>query len=93
MFQFSFYVLSPEPVPSSLPAGIFVFDALCRAAADACHAVCAVAAPYRLAVYQTDIIERAKVNALAAGDTVFFEMETFVLYDECKENLVYKRAH
>ena len=58
--------LSSEPVTPALSAGVFVFYALCRAAADTGHAVGAVSAPYRLAVLNAYVVHRAKLLALSA---------------------------
>ena len=57
-------------VPGLAFALFAVLDGLFGAIADARHAVGAVFAPDRLAVFQPDIVQRAPLHALAAFDTV-----------------------
>lgn len=47
----------------------FILDCLGRAAADACHAMGTVPFPYRFPIHHVNVVHRALLGALAAGDT------------------------
>ena len=55
-------------IPWLSPALFAVLDAFFVAVADARHAVGAVLAPDRPAVFQTDVVQRAQLHALTAAD-------------------------
>ena len=80
-------------VPGLAFALFAVLDGLFGAIADARHAVSAVFAPDRLAVFQPDIVQGAQLHALAASDTGIRCPEGIRLHKKAIERRVYRAAH
>ena len=66
-------------------AGFAVFYGVCGAAADAGHAVSAVAVPSRAAVFQADIARGTDAPALAAGHAPVRDGKAPVAYHKAAE--------
>ena len=64
-----------------------VLDGFFRAVADARHAVGAVLAPDRLAVFQMDVVQRAQLHALTAADAGIRCAEGIGFYKEAIKHL------
>ena len=80
-------------IPGLAFALFAVLDGLFGAVADARHAVGAVFAPDRFAVFQMDIVQRAQFHALTAADAGVRCPEGIGFYKEAIEHRVYRAAH
>ena len=76
------------------PHALFaVFDGFRRAAADACHAVGAVAAPDGPAILDGDVVGRAELDALTATGADITGRERLRFDTDGIENRIYRAAH
>ena len=70
-----------------------VLDGFFRAIADAGHAVGAVFAPDRFAVFQMDVVQGTQLHALTAADAGIRCPEGIGFYKKTIEYRVYRTAH
>ena len=80
-------------IPGLAQAFFAVLDGFRRAAADARHAVSAVAAPDRLAVLDGDVVRRAERGTLPAADAGIADGERLCLYAERVKDRIHGAAH
>ena len=80
-------------IPGLAFALFAVLDGFFRAIADAGHAMGAVSAPDRFAVFQTDVVQRAQLHALTAADAGIRCPEGIRFYKEAIEHRVHRAAH
>ena len=80
-------------IPGLAEALFDVLDGFRRAAADARHAVSAVAAPDRLAVLNRDVVHRAKPGTLTAADAGIAGRKGICFDEERIEDWIYRAAH
>lgn len=82
-----------EVVTGLAQAFFAVFDGLGGAVADAGHAVGTLAAPYRPACCQADVVQRAALDALSASDAAVIRLERPGLDEEPVKDRVDRPAH
>ena len=80
-------------IPGLAQAFFAVLDGFRRAAADARHAVSAVAAPDRLAVLDRDIVHWAEFDALTAAGTGIAGRKGVRSDEERIEDRIHRAAH
>ena len=65
----------------------------CGAIANTCHAMSALISPYRLAVFECDIVHRAVFNTLTASDTSITRPECGGFNEKFIKDRIYRTAH